>query len=733
MARQKVLVFEDLETDWELIRQALRKVGYEPERAPDRASFFKRAPYTDFAFILIDLFEGPAAPENRTGLDLTREVHAANRDIPIVVMSSLEPSRRDVADAFRAGACDYIDKQVLFADPLAAIGRAKEMAENADDLRLEAELPMPMAFLYRNFRRSHTSPKRRLEKMIELYEVSLKLVSFSLLAAHGVRASTLLPAEVRDALSRPSLGHFLATINGLPEPPGFVAQLWRAATRPRFKTLTQEFTALRNNFLGHGVGQPEPVYVGLLNENEPKLLELLQILSVLRRWSFVVPLKTQFPEEGYEYEMKTFRGSNPEVFVGKVETALELRPGKHVFLVNGVDGAWWEKVDLFPWAQYLECPKPCFQEKLFLYRLAREGQVSLYDHVYGHSMETREGFKNVRALVAEVGKSAPPPQPPITPKASSATASTASAAAVPGVAARGPAAAAPPPPRRLVEAYRKGELVVFVGSGLSMAKDVKGEFPGYLGRSKDGEALAFPSWHEVPDRLLKACVYYERIQPRLVAEEGASIAGPMALEAMLDKLQLYKSYLARDYAQALSDIFRPKAPSPGVAHTLAVKRLNPRAVLTTNVDELLELVDGAESACYTWHEASRVLADLKDRRKVIFKVHGTARDPGSVVLTTDEYRRAHSDPSFQAVLRYLLQESTFLFIGYGMNDPLGLDLAFQGNAAAFKEATRRHYVLLKDPSDADVRHLENDYNVTTLGYGDHEEVSTFLEVLAAAQ
>jgi hypothetical protein len=113
----------------------------------------------------------------------------------------------------------------------------------------------------------------------------------------------------------------------------------------------------------------------------------------------------------------------------------------------------------------------------------------------------------------------------------------------------------------------------------------------------------------------------------------------------------------------------------------------------------------------------------------LLKVHGTAEHHDSVVMTQSEYQQAHSDRSYQRVLGHLLQQYTFLFIGYGMNDPLDLDLAFKGNADAFKSAARRHYVLMKDPSDNDRDRYEREYNVQVIPYRDHAQLSAILEEL----
>ena len=65
--------------------------------------------------------------------------------------------------------------------------------------------------------------------------------------------------------------------------------------------------------------------------------------------------------------------------------------------------------------------------------------------------------------------------------------------------------------------------------------------------------------------------------------------------------------------------------------------------------------------------SAQALGDLRAGRKVLLKVHGTAEHHETVVMSGIEFREAHADAPYPAVLRYLLQEHVFLFIGYGMN------------------------------------------------------------------
>jgi WD40 repeat protein/predicted amidohydrolase len=272
-----------------------------------------------------------------------------------------------------------------------------------------------------------------------------------------------------------------------------------------------------------------------------------------------------------------------------------------------------------------------------------------------------------------------------------------------------------PPP--LLGAYRSGRLAACVGSGLSLGRDVRGNLP---------------TWSQLPQRLLDACERLGVLDPQAVQARRGLFQSRMRLEVMVAELGSLRTILDRGYQDALNDVFRPADAAPGAAHQ-ALARLGVRAMLTTNYDGLIEeLRESPRRHAYTWKEAELALNDLKSDRHVLLKIHGTAERHDTVVMTELEYYRARSDPSYQSVLRHLLQEYTLLFLGYGMNDPLDLDLVLKWNAEVFKAAARRHYVLMKDPTDSDRDRYERDYNVQVISYRDHAELPAILEALRSA-
>jgi hypothetical protein len=125
------------------------------------------------------------------------------------------------------------------------------------------------------------------------------------------------------------------------------------------------------------------------------------------------------------------------------------------------------------------------------------------------------------------------------------------------------------------------------------------------------------------------------------------------------------SYLKHTVATLLNDLSEKIGDKTLQAELAALKKLGPHAVITTNYDTLLEplfpqyeVVVGQN----VFRQSALVVGE-------IFKIHGSIKDPRSLVLTAEDYE------IFDRTKRYLsaklltyFAEHPLLFIGYGAND-----------------------------------------------------------------
>lgn len=186
-------------------------------------------------------------------------------------------------------------------------------------------------------------------------------------------------------------------------------------------------------------------------------------------------------------------------------------------------------------------------------------------------------------------------------------------------------------PHELVEQLQRGNVVLFVGAGLSIGAGLPGW--GALVRPL-AERIGYSG-----DDLLKAAQYYEN----------------------------------RNGRHALITYLRDQLDTTAVESTEnhdLLARLPANIVFTTNFDDLLErayrkaerqvnLVVGATELPY-WDESKVNLV----------KLHGTSDRPASLIITERDYNTIYrSNALILQQLNTLLATRTFLFVGYSMSDP----------------------------------------------------------------
>ncbi|HVK69636.1 MAG TPA: SIR2 family protein [Polyangium sp.] len=256
--------------------------------------------------------------------------------------------------------------------------------------------------------------------------------------------------------------------------------------------------------------------------------------------------------------------------------------------------------------------------------------------------------------------------------------------------------------RDYVDALERGNAALFVGAGLSMAAGL----PGW-GTLLDGMARELGLDVRKEHDLVQVAQYYVNRQ-----------AGSRThLESLVRR--------TFDRELSIPDNHQILARLP-IAH-----------VWTTNYDRILE---------DAWRQAGKSL-DVKSRSgdlttsdpeadAVLFKMHGTASQPSEIVLTKDDYELyPRKRPGYLEILGTDLTTRTFLFLGLSFTDPnLGHVLA--ALRRSFEDGARRHYAVLKRPSDAydaqRFEHLVTDlyrYGIRALVIDDFAGITAILRKL----
>lgn len=200
------------------------------------------------------------------------------------------------------------------------------------------------------------------------------------------------------------------------------------------------------------------------------------------------------------------------------------------------------------------------------------------------------------------------------------------------------------PPRRkipssqLQKACASGDLTLFVGVRIS-------------------SAAGLPSWKALVETVVTTVrgrgvdlLWLEEID-ELLKRGQLSDALTAAKEALGSQVQF-----GNLVAQQLDDTSR-NVPDVGEA----IAELSPglRAVLTTNLDRLLE-----RALKGSWPVLTPPSGDLAQQRHYILHLHGTLRERDSWVMTREDYDRAmYANPQLQGTFSTLFHAYPLLFLG----------------------------------------------------------------------
>lgn len=247
-------------------------------------------------------------------------------------------------------------------------------------------------------------------------------------------------------------------------------------------------------------------------------------------------------------------------------------------------------------------------------------------------------------------------------------------------------------PQTLAERLRNGQVVPFVGAGVSMAV-----------QRRSGGRL-FPSWREL---LLHGADRLDR--------EGKKSSLVRALleddpPDYLQAAQKLRERLGAVWAPFLKDeLDAQRADADGASLELAraVWRLGSRLVLTTNYDRILSwsAPDDWRDDLDTWDitapaEQAALLRLGTVARPTVWHLHGRIGNAAELILTPDGYHRlypeggeaAATNPSLET-LRHVLASRTLLFVGFSLDDEhFGVQL--QGVQDLFEGHTGPHYALV---------------------------------------
>ena len=278
-----------------------------------------------------------------------------------------------------------------------------------------------------------------------------------------------------------------------------------------------------------------------------------------------------------------------------------------------------------------------------------------------------------------------------------------------------PLPAVPHPPPALIREIRDGRCVIFAGAGTS----VDAKLPGWV------ELLRGMIDKVVDDGIIDG---REQNELEYLLETGDF----MVVAAFCrDRLGLY------DFAQYLQERLLDSNRNSRTHRILA--DIPFRAAITTNFDSFLE---------NTFDRAQVILPEMMERmgaagaesvinnRSIfpVIKMHGSANDVDSIVLTRGDFRKIlFAKPKYHDFLRHIFIDSTVLFYGYSFKDP-NVDFILQELMSDYGGNSRPHYAILPELGEIARKYWFADLNIRVIPYkiwnGSHAVATALLQEIA---
>jgi hypothetical protein len=237
----------------------------------------------------------------------------------------------------------------------------------------------------------------------------------------------------------------------------------------------------------------------------------------------------------------------------------------------------------------------------------------------------------------------------------------------------------PPLPDEILQAGLDGNLILFVGAGLSIM-------------------LGLPSWGDMAWQALSD-LNEERNGIRLI--DFSELEQLKNLDA---KKQLSIAQLIADENGFPLDLTKKLKGKP--EGESIYKTLNDIGCtcVTTNYDLLIAprfhefKEDPIKSASVTPKNCTRIynkvnfLAKYLTEPGTVIHLHGAIEDPENMIVTTKDYLQHYDDPHVQHFLRQLFDKYVILFLGYGLEEAEILEHILR-RGSAHKTPDRKRFVL----------------------------------------
>lgn len=229
-------------------------------------------------------------------------------------------------------------------------------------------------------------------------------------------------------------------------------------------------------------------------------------------------------------------------------------------------------------------------------------------------------------------------------------------------------------PRELIEAAESGELVIFIGAGVS-------------------RLIKCPSWEQFADNVLKQLVpnpinHYQLSQLATIKDPRKRLS--------IAKIIAQESDVTIDYG-AMFDVKPTTNSIYEILNTLECP------FVTTNYELNLKPVCSKQKTEDNWrfYQRDHLLSAHLDQAGNVLHLHGCIKDQTKMIVTMRDYLEHYSNPTVQTFLRDLFAGKTILFMGYGLEEIEVLEYIMRQGGSADNESPRVRRFILQGFFNAD--------------------------------
>lgn len=243
---------------------------------------------------------------------------------------------------------------------------------------------------------------------------------------------------------------------------------------------------------------------------------------------------------------------------------------------------------------------------------------------------------------------------------------------------------------KIREKSNKNKLIVFVGSGVS--RNVAG----------------MPSWSHIV-KCMADELRYEKCKKCRHKIDDCKEKCQFKDDYSTDELLKIPQYLYNTDKETYNSILSREIKD--IEFDAPISRLifdlNPKHIITTNYDRLLENSQHVLAKQYQVIVENKDLLD-SDNNKYIVKMHGCIRNPNTIILKENDYLDySQNHILIETFLKSLIVDNTILFLGYSINDyNVKLILSwlnyFKKNKASLSQGRNIGYIVLDDKNLDDI-------------------------------